>query len=102
MLHTRVSAVHSETKENERQIKLLQEGQEKAKKDLSTLFRHISEFRKEMEELSEKVSELYVVKKLLAVFSTWFPFMNIAFRQIYMITGTKAICRWTTLGFHKI
>eukprot|EP01035_Chromulina_nebulosa_P021434 gene21434-27764_t len=66
LLHGRVTAVHNDTKENEKQIKLLQAGHEKAKKDLSTLFRHISEFRKEMEELSEKVSELYVVKKHLA------------------------------------
>ena len=83
MLHARVSAVHNDTKENEKQIKLLQDGHEKAKKDLSTLFRHISEFRKEMEELSEKVSELYVVKKHLAVFNSYIMFMNVLFSDIW-------------------
>jgi uncharacterized coiled-coil DUF342 family protein len=59
--------VHNETKENEKQVRLLADAHEKARKDLTTLFRHTAEFRKEIEELSEKVSELYVLKKQLAV-----------------------------------
>jgi hypothetical protein len=34
---------------------------------LESLFRQSEEFRKEVEELSVKVAELYVIKKLMAV-----------------------------------
>lgn len=67
LLHSRVTTVHNDTKENERQIKILQDAHEKASKNISTLFRQTAELRKEIEELSEKVSELYVLKKQLAV-----------------------------------
>lgn len=39
------------------------------RKDIDSLFRQNEEFRKEVEELSIKVAELYVLKKQMAVCS---------------------------------
>lgn len=40
------------------------------RKDIDTLFRQNEEFRKEVEELSVKVAELYVLKRMMAVSAT--------------------------------
>ena len=66
-MSTRVTVVHEETKENDRQIKVLTESNDKNKQDIETLYKMSNNFRREMEELSEKVTELYTLKKQIEV-----------------------------------
>lgn len=63
----KVADVDTETKNNRRSITLLEAQTERIEKDIHTLFRLSDEFRKEMDELSQKVAELYVLKKQMAV-----------------------------------
>jgi len=62
-----VNGVEAETQRNRRSIGLLEEQTTRIEKDVATLFRLSDEFRREMDELSEKVTELYELKKQMAV-----------------------------------
>lgn len=62
-----MNEVEKETKDNKRHIQCLEADMGDMRKDIETLFRQNEEFRKEVEELSMKVAELYVLKKLMAV-----------------------------------
>ncbi|RYH24334.1 hypothetical protein EON65_16895 [archaeon] len=63
----KVAEVDMDTQMNRKNIKILEVETQHMKKDIESLFRLSDEFRKEMDELSEKVAELYVLKKQLAV-----------------------------------
>jgi peptidoglycan hydrolase CwlO-like protein len=66
-LNAKVTEVDNETQNNKKSLKLLDAEVKNTQEDVKTLFRLSSEFRKEMDELSEKVAELYVLKKIMAV-----------------------------------
>eukprot|EP01042_Synura_sphagnicola_P006327 gene6327-8085_t len=61
-----VNEVERETKENKKQLHALETDMAEMRKDIDTLFRQNEEFRKEVEELSVKVAELYVLKRMMA------------------------------------
>eukprot|EP00599_Poterioochromonas_sp_BG-1_P008007 CAMPEP_0173150978 /NCGR_PEP_ID=MMETSP1105-20130129/11295_1 /TAXON_ID=2985 /ORGANISM="Ochromonas sp., Strain BG-1" /LENGTH=618 /DNA_ID=CAMNT_0014066243 /DNA_START=79 /DNA_END=1935 /DNA_ORIENTATION=- len=65
-LALKVNEVDSETQSNKRSIKLLEAEVANIQEDVKNLFRLSDEFRKEMDELSEKVAELYILKKVMA------------------------------------
>jgi septal ring factor EnvC (AmiA/AmiB activator) len=65
-----VNEVERETKENKKQLHALETDMAEMRKDIDTLFRQNEEFRKEVEELSVKVAELYVLKRMMAVSAT--------------------------------
>ncbi len=65
-----MNEVDSETQSNKRSIKLLEAEVANIQEDVKNLFRLSDEFRKEMDELSEKVAELYILKKVMAVSRT--------------------------------
>ncbi len=58
--------MENQVKANRQSITDLEEETTKMKDDIQTLFRLSDEFRKEMDELSQKVAELYVLKKQMA------------------------------------
>lgn len=66
-LQLHVNEVERETKENKKQLHALETDITEMRKDIDTLFRQNEEFRKEVEELSVKVAELYVLKRMMAV-----------------------------------
>jgi peptidoglycan hydrolase CwlO-like protein len=66
-LNVKVTEVDNETQNNKKSLKLLDAEVKNIQEDVKSLFRLSSEFRKEMDELSEKVAELYVLKKIMAV-----------------------------------
>lgn len=65
-LTIKVSEVDMETQMNKKNVKVLEVETQHMKKDIENLFRLSDEFRKEMDELSEQVAELYVLKKQVA------------------------------------
>lgn len=66
-LASKVTAIDSETKKNSSDIKMLNENLEESNKNVKELFRLSREFRQEMDELSEKVAELHLLKKQIGV-----------------------------------
>jgi hypothetical protein len=61
-----VNDVDNNVKANRQSITDLEQETLKIKDDIQTLFRLSTEFRQEMDELSQKVAELYVLKKQMA------------------------------------
>jgi len=66
-LASKVTVIESETKKNSSDIKVLNENLEESNKNVKELFRLSREFRQEMDELSEKVAELHLLKKQIGV-----------------------------------
>lgn len=66
-LSNRMSAVEQQQAQNKKDIDELTAEATKNKREIATLFRLNDDFRKEMNELSQKVAELYVLKKQLTV-----------------------------------
>eukprot|EP01038_Epipyxis_sp_PR26KG_P013998 gene13998-18774_t len=58
-----VTLLDQETKANKRQLHILNDENERNKTDVINLFKLSAEFRKEMDELSQKVTDLYILKK---------------------------------------
>ena len=72
-LSDHVGKVEEETKENSREIQNLNSELKKVNVNIETLFRLSNEFRAEMDELSAKVADLYLMKKALSVSAFYFP-----------------------------
>jgi len=62
-LASKVAVIESETKKNSSDIQVLNDNLEESNKNVKELFRLSREFRQEMDELSEKVAELHLLKK---------------------------------------
>jgi uncharacterized coiled-coil DUF342 family protein len=89
-LTVKVHEVDQETQQNKRGIKLLDAEVTSLKDDVKSLYRLTDEFRKEMDELSEKVAELYVLKKIMAVSFLHLVLSEILIRSVY--SGAKRFC----------
>ena len=63
----KVTAIEIDTSKNSADIKVLNDNLEESNKNVKELFRLSREFRQEMDELSEKVAELHLLKKQLGV-----------------------------------
>lgn len=62
-----VGKLSRDTKDNRTALNKLSDDAEKMRVDITTLFRLNNEFRQEMDEISEKVADLYVLKKMMNV-----------------------------------
>lgn len=66
LILSKMASIEAENGSNRKIILELQSETQQIKKDVENLYRLSNEFRAEMDELSQKVAELYVVKKQLA------------------------------------
>ncbi len=89
-LSNKVVNLELEAKDNKKQILALADDVDLQRKSIEDLFRLSNEFRQEMDELAEKVAELYLMKKQLTVrdLITLFSF-SICFDDILFVAPRR-------------